>query len=183
MSEPTDKKEPEDVTVDETIANWKKPLEKDFHVALTHEESEKVTPEQYFNHFDSSIGEELKKTKENPEMREYFEQELVDIKNNKTGASNNFFFLFYPEGAEQALEGKNFYGSYGMKPFYINQRSSGAWSRMCELFPNEATKAIKFTQRRKVRFAEMSEEESSALNKLALYLIEQEGVEQLFLTK
>jgi len=192
MSEPTEKDQNE-IIIEETIENWRKGLPGKLHGRYLGKD-EITTPEEMFQHYDKT----LEKLSENSEKnRKENEKLLAGIKENKRDVAINLSMWFYPESAKNAVNGDVSDGFGGNKPFYVNARFNNAWNRMCEQFPNEVGKIIEYSIRRSAIAEEtkepkektgkiekntrMTEEENSALNNLALYLSETEGINISFI--
>lgn len=185
MSEPTENREPDDVIVDGTITSWKKELTVPFDEAQIGPFFDKkgVLPEEIFDYLDKGLNK-IKESAKNPKTQNNREFDLKKIENNEMSAANNFQLMFNPEYAQQSLEGKLPFSAHGVKPFYINSRFNNAWNRMCELFPDDVRRAILLEKRKSEKSEEiMTQEESTSLNKLALHLMTEEGVDQVFLTR
>lgn len=99
---------------------------------------------------------------------------LARIQNDQE-TTNNFYLWFSPESVRGALKGDKRYHE-GIKSFYINYAFNGAWTRMCEQYPEDVKKVIQ-GEGFKPRTCQKE------LKNLALYLHEVEGIPIMFLIR
>lgn len=172
MSETPRSEQPEDLekVAERTIDNWKKELPKQISGWWGKKEGELASPEEIFRGYDKYLSNHRKDKK----RAEAIEKDVLE---REEDATNNFYNCFSPEAAENMKNGKM--EMFGIIPFYINARFDGLWNKMCEQLPEDVKKAIESFRTRHVR--ERTREEDESLNKLALYLNENEDIPVSFL--
>ena len=172
MSETSPSEQPEDLEkiAERIIDNWKKELPEEISGWWGKKEGELASPEKIFEGYDRYLDDGKKNKKREGAIKR-------DILVGEEGATNNFFNSFSLEESENMLSGRM--SMFGIIPFYINARYNNAWSRMCERFPEDVKRAIESSRAKNIR--ERTNKEDMSLNKLALFLNENDNIPVSFL--